>query len=259
MAYIVLKFSFDQVITTIQTTSEEKMQDVFERYATKINKNLKDIYFLYGGNKIEGNKKVGEIIGKTVNPIIFVISYNTQSNQMNEGIKNSEKIICPKCKHSCIANISKDYKVVLEKCENGHSGKFMLKDFEKTQLVNEATIKCSECANDKSQTYHNKFYICCDCNKYYCPLCEQKHNKIHKVILVYDIYVIKCHQQDSSYITYCINCNKNLCVKCNNEHITHNKIGFDNYRTNLDSTIEKEMNVLHDNVNDIIQKLNNFY
>ena len=94
---------------------------------------------------------------------------------------------------------------------------------------------------------------------YYCPLCKQNHDKEHKIILDYDLYDIKCHKHaDASYVSYCTTCNKNLCTNCVKDHSSHNQIGFNSLIAESVNDIEKEMEVLKNNVNDIVKKLNDF-
>ena len=49
---------------TIQSNLEEKMINVFTKYATKSNLNVEKIYFLYNGNMIEKESTIDQIINK---------------------------------------------------------------------------------------------------------------------------------------------------------------------------------------------------
>ena len=45
-------FSFNGVELKIQCSKEEKMKDICRRCATKINKSINSLYFLYSGNQV---------------------------------------------------------------------------------------------------------------------------------------------------------------------------------------------------------------
>ena len=48
-----VNFSFNGLNTIILCLKNEKMKDICNRFSSKINKNLNEIYFLYGGQKIQ--------------------------------------------------------------------------------------------------------------------------------------------------------------------------------------------------------------
>ena len=56
-------FSYTDNIT-IQTNLEEKMINVFTKYATKSNANIEQFFFLYNGNMIEEESTIDQIINK---------------------------------------------------------------------------------------------------------------------------------------------------------------------------------------------------
>ena len=74
---------------TIQCSKMDKMRDICQKYATKVNKNIDSLVFLYGGNQIN-----------------FNLSFNEQSNSLdrNNNImrvlvdeNDNNRLICPKC------------------------------------------------------------------------------------------------------------------------------------------------------------------
>ena len=52
---IEVEFIFNGIKTIIQYNINEKMNNIYNKYLTKIGKNINDIYFIYDGNKIEEN------------------------------------------------------------------------------------------------------------------------------------------------------------------------------------------------------------
>ena len=82
-------FTLDGDNLTIQCSNMDKMRDICQKYATKINKNIDSLVFLYGGNQIN-----------------FNLSFNEQSNSLDRNNNlmkvlvyenENEKLICPKC------------------------------------------------------------------------------------------------------------------------------------------------------------------
>jgi hypothetical protein len=110
-------------------------------------------------------------------------------------------------------------------CKNNHQFKNILfKDFEKTQLINLENIKCDICKeNNKSNTYENKFYKCCECNINLCPLCKNKHDINHN-ISNYDKNKYICLKHNEAFSSYCKTCHENLCILCEEVHTEHENI-----------------------------------
>ena len=54
-------FNLNGIQTIIQCVGEEKMKEIFKRYASKIQADLNSIYFIYGGNKVNEELSLNEI------------------------------------------------------------------------------------------------------------------------------------------------------------------------------------------------------
>ena len=52
MAEAKVIFTFEGSNITIQSSIEDKMKDICQKYATKLEKNLNSLLFLYGGNQL---------------------------------------------------------------------------------------------------------------------------------------------------------------------------------------------------------------
>ena len=51
-------FLFEGKRTSIQCNKKDNMKDICQKFANKANVDIKDIYFLYGGNKIDSNNNL---------------------------------------------------------------------------------------------------------------------------------------------------------------------------------------------------------
>ena len=199
---------------------EVKIHSELRNFAFLIGKDFIDLYFLYKGKKLNLKKSL-----KSNNLTIFVFDLKSKKNENNKIIQNN--FICPECENLSIVDYNNN-KFTIEKCTNKHKLSNLsldifiyLQNIEKME-TNEL-IKCCECKNNKN--YYNKFYIC-SCNKYICPLCQEKHkekNNSHKIIEYYKrfSYCINHHQ---TFKSYCHSCKINICIFCEREKHNNHKI-----------------------------------
>ena len=82
-------FTFEGVDLIMQCSRLDKMSHICQKYATKIDKNMDSLFFLYGGNQIN-----------------FGLSFDDQAtslDKVNNQMKilvypnEKERLICPKC------------------------------------------------------------------------------------------------------------------------------------------------------------------
>ena len=196
---------------------ENSINRALTEFSKLITKKMKDLLFLYKGKKISLNKNI--ILGQTKKTIIISVFYLPKFNN-----NNSEKsyIICPECKNLAFLNGNNE-KITIDNCINKHKNvDLSINDFIKSQIIDESTIKCDICNNNK-YLYGDKFYICA-CKKNICQLCKPNHNSDNNHYYYYDKRFNTCNHS-LKYISYCSLCNINLCEKCEEEHINHqNKI-----------------------------------
>jgi len=259
MEEIFLNFNYNGQQIGMMCKKNENINDIFKRYAIKINENINNIYFINNGNKISNNIKLEEIINKDnqVNILIYDINNNKERKINNE----SKDIICPECGENCLIEV-KDFKINLNKCDNKHNiNNILLNEYNNTQIIlDEIKIKCNICHKNKLEIYNNKIYICCNCNIYLCSLCKSKHNNEHKII-DYEFINYKCKIHDERYISYCKHCEKNLCDICELEHnknhilIYHKDIINNKDNSNL-NVLKVKIDKLKNEIKDIIDKLN---
>ena len=215
---------------SIQTNLEEKMLNVFTKYATKINENVEKFFFLYNGNMIDKESTINQIINEEdrknnkMSILVNLLDYE------NEDDKNtfvfSKEIICPKCK-SNIKMKMKDYKILLYECKNKHRcDNLTLENFAETQKIDQSKIICDNCkSKNKKEIHNNIFFKCLTCKANLCPICCSSHNKNHKKIN-YDHKDYICEIHNNSFISYCDNCLQNTCIICEAEHNSHKVTHF---------------------------------
>ena len=92
MNEINLNFIYKGNTINIQSKRDEYMKDIFKRYLIRINGDINDIFFIYNGNKINGELKLEEINNKEEEIKILVYDFEN-----TEIIKQSKDIICPEC------------------------------------------------------------------------------------------------------------------------------------------------------------------
>ena len=80
-------FIFNGNKIKIQCSKEDKMKDICLKFVSKINININDIYFIYGGNIINLELKYKEIVNKIDNNEMTILVYE----------KEKEGLICPYC------------------------------------------------------------------------------------------------------------------------------------------------------------------
>ena len=184
--------------------------DLQNKYSSLLNKDVKELYFLYNGKNIPKTKKILEINKNEIN--IFVYDKNEKKNSKKE----LNNIICTKCKNLSLL-INDDSLLLVNKCnKNDHIYNYTsINPFIKSQFSDEAEAICIECKNSKK--YYNKFYI--NSNNYlFCPLCADIYSND---LIDYDFRFCICNIHKSKYVSYCKKCDINLCIKCENDHINH--------------------------------------
>ena len=149
MQPIKLKFIFEGSFEIINAEKEEFMNDIFKRYANKINKSLKEIYFLYSGSLITPEKKLKDVAEYILNQeniekilkdieLIFLVDEYPDDTDKEDIFKQSKDIICPMCKEACLINFN-DYKITFNKCKNGHCfSNILIDEFNDFQKINES-------------------------------------------------------------------------------------------------------------------------
>ena len=254
-----LDFIYQGNTIRIQGKRNEYMKDIIKRYTIKIDKDIKDVYFMSNGNKINEELKLEEINNNENEIKILVNDINDNNTENKNKIsKQNKDIICPECGNICLIDIN-DYKIKLYKCINKHNREnILLDEYNDLQKNNEVNVVCSECNKNKNEIYKNQLYKCYKCKVNICPLCKSKHNKDH-ILIDYELKNYICNEHGERYISYCKTCNTNLCDLCEPKHNKHNFFSLNKSITNKEKNINKlriKIEQLKKEINDIINKFN---
>ena len=248
-----IEFIFNEIPTIIQCKENEPMNVIFKNFVSKRGIDITNVYFLYGGKSIDSKLTFNELAkeeDKRKNKmIVLVYSYENEKDE-NKNFQNSKDIICPKCGECCLIKLE-DYLITLNECKNNHiSNNLSLDDFEKSQKIDLAKIKCDNCNKNRSTVFQNKFYKCLSCKKNLCPLCKEKHCKEHDIIEYINKNYI-CNFHNEIFSSYCNKCKENLCMTCESEHNhTENLIHY--------SSIFPNKNIFKTQINELRTKIDKF-
>ena len=239
-----LDFCFKGSHEIMKVDRNEFMNKIFQNYASKINENIKNIFFLINGDMIKAFQQVMELSfqGDTATILVFEFM-EEEENENEEMVKLSKDILCPICNEICLMSF-KDYKITFSDCKNGHYfPNTLFNELSDFQKLDESTILCSICGTTKKETTQNKFYKCCDCKMNLCPLCQDNHKKKaqNHIILDYDMKNYICNIHGEKLILHCKNCNSDLCDVCNCPNKDHY-----NYYSFLYKFVNKNENKLKD-------------
>ena len=98
-------FNFEGIDITIQCSIEDKIKDICQKYATKINSNINSLLFLYGGNQINMELKFKEQAN----------SMDINNNEMNVLVykRENDDFTCPHCNNKIKLNTEKIDDIIL--------------------------------------------------------------------------------------------------------------------------------------------------
>ena len=213
-----LDFSFRGNHEIMKFSKDDFMLKVFKEYASKINQDIKNLFFLYNGDMISPEKQVSDLDFQKSDTATILVFELEEENEIEEVLKTSRDVICPICKEICLMSF-KDYKITFSDCKNGHYfPNTLINELDVFQKIDESTIICSLCDTNKRETTENKFYKCCDCKMKLCPLCKYNHEKKNEkkhIILDYDMENSLCNEHGERFIYHCKKCNHDLCDACN--------------------------------------------
>lgn len=245
-------FVYNGNTTIIQCNLNDKMKEICQKFSSKLQIDLNNLFFLYNGNKINNELTFQQLINKldSNKNEMNILAFDSIDNDIkNENMKRSKEIICPQCNDQIFITFN-DYIVNLKNCLNGHNlNNVNISEFDKTQYVDFSKIKCNNCNNNKANSYNNEFYLCLECRIKLCPLCKSNHDRKHHIIN-YDQKDYICIKHNNGYIKYCNECRENFCLKCEKEHKGHNNIYFGSILFDEDELITLN--------NELKEKINKF-
>jgi len=260
-----IEFDYEGKKVNVECSMDEEINNVIKRFESTLDKKEEELYYMYGGGFI--NKKLSfnnqaNLIDKQ-RKIMSIIVNKIILDDLGECLKKSEYLICPKCQEKVRISV-KDYKIELYDCKNNHRiSNISINDFEQTQIIDEAKIKCQICnMANKNNSYNKIFFICMNCKKNICQICSQKHDKTHSIIN-YDDKFFTCDIHYEQNISYCEECKKDICMSCEMKHKDHKIITYGSIMTEVEKMKEEANNFISkkdsikNEIKDIINKLNN--
>ena len=241
----------------------DKFKDVIDKYIQKSLLDPSSLYFLANGKQINQEETVEKLMSNMnkQNQILKVLVQLIEDENINlKKLEKSKDVICPKCLEPCRIQIE-DFKLKLFGCIKNHTSNIIVKDFPKTQKIDNSNIVCEKCKiKNKGNSPDNEFYICLTCNLNLCLLCKPHHNSNHCIIkYTQKNYICKKHHEP--FIKYCSQCNINICFSCDEEHDKHKTIFLGDLKPNMDEAknkmieIKKEIQLFKNNIEEIINKL----
>ena len=256
-----VEFNYEGTQITIQCNENDLIKDICKKFASKLSLELDSLFFIYEGGQI--NLESANTLDKKADKI----SINVYQNDPEDSSKNVfeiKDVICPECKENARLKII-NYKITLFECKNNHKiNNILLNEFNNTQIINLSNIKCDICKeNDKGQAYKNKFYNCISCNKKFCPLCKNKHDKTHNII-DYDLKNYICTLHNELFNSFCKKCKKNICILCEPEHNSHSLINYSKILPNKDTKmneikeLKKNIDIFKDSLNVFVDDIKKF-
>ena len=217
-------FTYNGSTSYIQCNEEDSIMEICKKYANKKEIDIRRLYFLTNGNKLNFENKLSEALNinnKERKEISVLVIDN--ADDLDAKIIKSKDVICPKCGELCLINFD-ECKVKLNSCKNKDEQLISLDEFDKTQFVNENKILCDICnKRSKGKATEEKFWRCGTCNKNICIICKSAHDKDH-ILIEYNKKNYVCHKHNEPLKSYCEACQLNLCEKCNTKHDKEHKI-----------------------------------
>ena len=83
------EFNYKGIKTVIQCLEDEKMEEIFKKFSTKVNLDINNLYFLYSGNKINSQLTFAQIISeadkgrKIISILVDELNLEKQKNNSN--------------------------------------------------------------------------------------------------------------------------------------------------------------------------------
>ena len=260
----------------IQCEEDEKMEEIIYKFHTKFQNQKGSVFFLYAGKILDEDLTFNESANEIdkANKLMKVQAWDLLlDNDESKCLKKSDYIICPECKENARISVDDNYQISLYECKYEHKTKnIKLKEFEKTQFIDESKIICDICKiENKSNANGNIFFTCCTCKLNLCPRCKISHDKKHYII-DFSNKNFYCYTHNEIFICYCTDCKKDICKACQNEHKNHSIITYDSITPDLE-TSKKELIYLKESIrnlridikkiivklNSVIENLNNYY
>ena len=254
----------------ISFNEDDICKDIFNKVLVKINKLFNEVYFLYGGNIIDINEKLSNVMNRVDKERKRIVILLQDNDFDAKKILEHNNPLCNICTTPCQKK-NDEYKMCLN-CPNGHiKNNVTIKEYIESQKIESSKIVCDEC-KVKNRGNCNEFYYCIRCDINICETCKIKHRKKHKrshrrFIVAYDERYSKCLYHLKEFNSVCLNCEKDLCPNCIKRHgCKKPKIKFHNEILPMKERLEEQkskviklLDGFKKSINDIIRRLNEVF
>lgn len=99
-----VEFTFNNAKSIIQCNLEDKMKDIFLKYSSKMQSDVNSFCFLYGGDKINEEITLKELIKSNNEMKILVVQIDEPLPVPNQSLVRSKYITCPECQEDILFN-----------------------------------------------------------------------------------------------------------------------------------------------------------
>ncbi len=254
-----ITFLYNTIPTKILCQRNEKFEEIFQKFSTKISINVSELYFIYGKQKINAQLTFNQVAkneDKNQNQMTILVYSSEKSKKDEENKTVSLDIICPECGDNSLINI-KDYKIQFSECKKGHKiNDISLEAYNSIQIIDESKIVCENCkSKNKASSFNKEFFVCLQCKKNICPICKSSHNNQHDIINYNQLKFI-CLNHNEKFNSFCKKCKINLCMECESGHKDkENLIYLRDILPNKD-IVRNQLNELNTKINQYKEKIN---
>ena len=261
-----VEFIYNGASIMIQCQVNDKMEDVVQKFLIKIEKDKGSVFFLYSGKTLDEDLTFIEVANKLDKEknLMKVQAWDLLFDDNIASLIKSPYVICPECYEKALIEFDDDYQITIYKCKNGHETEnIQLKDFEKTQLIDQSKIKCEACKIiNKNSTPNNSFFRCLKCKLNICPKCKKDHEEQQHITVNYEDKDFYCEIHYEKYYCFCHTCEKDICSLCENQHNDHEIFLYETFDSDIETSKKELVNLkesirnLRKDIKEIISKLN---
>ena len=237
-----IEFTYNDDKYCVQCNNDDKMKDIISKLLSKMGKEKKNMVFLYNGVMINEELSFSHCanrLDRSRNFMNVVIIEGQNLNDDSINLKKSNYVICPQCKENAFLSLN-DFRLSVTGCKSEHKSEDLeLKEFDKTQFVDQSKIFCDKCHISKND---NIFFACIKCQQILCSRCCEEHDESHKdYIKDFEEIHFYCNLHCNEYSFYCTDCKKELCPLCKDEHKEHKLIIYDIIMQDYNNLKNKEL------------------
>ena len=97
---IEIDFYYKGIKTTIQCNINDKVKNIIQKFSTKANIDINNLFFLYNGEQLDEELTFNDQASRQdkERKIMSILVHEECETIINENFKKSKDIICPACK-----------------------------------------------------------------------------------------------------------------------------------------------------------------